>query len=310
MKDADSDTHKWFQDDISPDMTVFHSLKEVIYTGRSKFQSIDVINTGGFGVCLILDGKIQSSQSDEFIYHEALVHPAMIAHSNPERVFIAGGGEGATLREVLAHKTVRKVTMVDIDEQVVNVCRQFLGCFHQNSFDDPRAEICFSDARQYLEQTDDKFDVMIIDLPDPLEGGPASFLYTQEFYRIVKQRLRTDGIISVQAEPAGWSDLENFTSIAHTLSSIFPIASPYLTYIPSFTDAWGFVCASESVDPTKFSVEEIDTRISMRVTRELKSYDGLTHHGMFIMPKHIRQRLAAAKKIITDERSISVYERR
>ena len=119
MKDSDPDKHRWFSDNISPDLTMLHSIKERIYSGRTKFQSIDIINTGSFGVCLVLDGKIQSSEADEFIYHEALVHPAMLAHPQPEKVFIAGGGEGATLREVLAHKTVKRAVMVDIDEEVV-----------------------------------------------------------------------------------------------------------------------------------------------------------------------------------------------
>ena len=307
MKDSDPDKHKWFQDHINPHLTMLHSIKEVLYSRRGKFQSIDIINTGSFGICLVLDGKIQSSESDEFIYHEALVHPVMLAHPNPEKVFIAGGGEGATLREVLAHKTVKKVTMVDIDEEVVNVCRQFLPSFHQNSFDDPRAELHFTDARRYLEENDDKFDVIIIDLPDPLEGGPARLLYTQEFYHIVKQRLHRDGIISVQAESAGWTDLENFTAIILTLRTIFSIVCPYSTYIPSFTDVWGFASASESLDPSSFPIEEIDRRISVRIAKELKSYDGLTHQAMFIIPKHVRQQLATAKKIITDKRLIFAY---
>jgi spermidine synthase len=307
MKDSDPDKHKWFQDHINPHLTMLHSIKEVLYSGQSKFQSIDIINTGSFGICLVLDGKIQSSESDEFIYHEALVHPVMLAHPNPEKVFIAGGGEGATLREVLAHKTVKKVTMVDIDEEVVNVCRQFLPSFCQNSFDDPRAELHFTDARRYLEENDDKFDVIIIDLPDPLEGGPARLLYTQEFYHIVKQRLHSGGIISVQAESAGWTDLENFTAIIHTLRTIFSIVCPYSTYMPSFTDVWGFASASESLDPSSFPIEEIDRRISVRIAKELKSYDGLTHQAMFIIPKHVRQQLTAAKKIITDKQLIFAY---
>ena len=164
MKDSDPDKHKWFSDYISPDLTMLHSIKERIYSGRSKFQSIDIVSTGSFGVCLILDGKIQSSEADEFIYHEALVHPAMLTHPQPERVFIAGGGEGATLREVLAHKTVKKAVMVDIDEEVVSLCRRFLPSWHQNAFADPRAELHFVDARKYLEQINDKIEDIIIDL--------------------------------------------------------------------------------------------------------------------------------------------------
>jgi len=286
---------------------MLHSIKERIYSGRSKFQSIDIVNTGSFGVCLVLDGKIQSSEADEFIYHETLVHPAMLTHPQPERVFIAGGGEGATLREVLAHKTVKKAVMVDIDEEVVSLCRRLLPSWHQNAFDDPRTELHFIDARKYLEESSDKFDVIIIDLVDPLEQGPARLLYTQEFYQIVKQKLGPDGIMSVQAEPAEWRNLGNFTAIANTLRNVFPIARPYQVHVPSFLGLWGFVAASQSLDPPELTPEEIDTRISARISKKLKSYDGLTHQAMFTIPKHIRQQLAASKRIITDKQPISAY---
>jgi len=307
MKDSDPDKHKWFSDYISPDLTMLHSIKERIYSGRSKFQSVDIINTGSFGVCLVLDGKIQSSEADEFIYHEALVHPAMLAHPRPERVFIAGGGEGATLREVLAHKTVKKAVMVDIDEEVVSLCRRFLPSWHQNAFDDPRVELHFVDARKYLEESSDKFDVIIIDLVDPLEQGPARLLYTQEFYQIVKQKLGLAGVMSVQAEPSEWGNLDNFTAIVNTLRNVFPIARPYQVHVPSFLGLWGFVAASQSLAPSKLTPEEIDTRVSTRISKKLKSYDGLTHQAMFTIPKHIRQQLAASKKIITDKQPISAY---
>jgi len=307
MKDSDPDKHRWFSDYISPDLTMLHSIKERIYSGRTKFQSVDIINTGSFGVCLVLDGKIQSSEADEFIYHEALVHPVMLTHPRPEKVFIAGGGEGATLREVLAHKTVKKAVMVDIDEEVVSLCHRFLPSWHQNAFDDPRAEVHFADARKYLEESSDKFDVIIIDLVDPLEQGPARLLYTREFYQIVKQKLGPAGIMSVQAEPSEWKNLDNFTAIANTLRNVFPIARPYQVHIPSFLGLWGFVAASQSLDPSELTPEEINARISTRISKKLKSYDGLTLQAMFTIPKHIRQQLAASKRIITDKQPISAY---
>ena len=307
MKDSDPDKHKWFSDYISPDLTMLHSIKERIYSGRSKFQSIEIVNTGSFGVCLVLDGKIQSSEVDEFIYHEALVHPAMLTHPRPERVFIAGGGEGATLREVLAHKTVKKVVMVDIDEEVVNLCRRFLPAWHQKAFDDSRVELHFVDARKYLEESSDKFDVIIIDLVDPLEQGPARLLYTREFYEIVEQKLGIGGIMSVQAEPAEWANLDNFTAIASTLRNVFPITRPYQAHIPAFFGLWGFVTASQSLDPCELTPEEIDARISTRISKKPKSYDGLTHQAIFTIPKHIRQQLAASTRIITDKEPISAY---
>jgi len=290
-----------------PDVTILYRIRELTYSGKTKFQSIDIINNERFGKCLVLDGKIQSSEVDEFIYHEALVHPVMIAHSHPEKVFIAGGGEGATLREVLAHNSVKKAIMVDIDEEVVDICRRFLFAWHQNSFDDRRAELHFADAREYLEKNDDKFDVIIIDLPDPLQKGPARLLYTQEFYHLVKQRLQPDGIIAVQAESADWTELENFADIANTLANVFPIVRPYQAHIPSFNSLWGFASASQKLDPGKLTPEEIDSKISTRISKELKSYDGLTHQAMFTIPKHLRLKLSETRKVITDKEPISIY---
>ena len=307
MKDSDPDKHRWFHDYVNPDITILHRIKEVIYSGQTKFQSIAIIDNDSFGKCLVLDGKIQSSEVDEFIYHEALVHPAMVTHPNPEKVFIAGGGEGATLREVLAHNTVKKAVMVDIDEEVVNICRHFLPSWHQNSFDDQRAELHFADARAYLEKNDAKFDVIIIDLPDPLEKGPARLLYTREFYELVKQRLQPDGIISVQAESANWTQIANFVDIVNTLANVFPIVRPYQVHVPSFNSLWGFAIASQKLDPQKLTPEEIDLKISTRISRQLKSYDGLTHQAMFTIPKHLRLKLSEIEKVITDKEPISIY---
>ena len=308
MKHSDPDNrHNWFYDHISPDLTVMHSIREKIYSGRTKFQSVDIIKTGGFGTCLILDGKIQSSEADEFIYHEALVHPAMLAHPRPERVFIAGGGEGATLREVLKHKTVKSAVMVDIDEEVVDLCRRFLPLWHEKAFNDPRTELHFVDARKYLDESSEEFDVIIIDLADPLEEGPARLLYTKEFYRIIAQKLGPAGIMSVQAESSEWANLDNFAAIVSTLGNVFPVACPYQVHVPAFLGLWGFVSASQSLDPSALTPEEIDTRIPARISKQLRSYDGLTHQAMFTLPKHIRHQLAISKRVITDKEPISTY---
>ena len=308
MSDSDNpDQSKWLHDEISPDLVQIHSIKQVIYSGQTDFQSIRIVDTGSFGVCLVLDGKIQSSEIDEFIYHEALVHPAMLCHSNPKSVFIAGGGEGATLREVLAHNTVERATMLDIDSQVVDICRRFLPDLHQGSFDDSRVVIRFEDARDYLQKTNDRFDVVIIDLVEPLEAGPACLLYTKEFYQLVRERLNRNGILSVQSGASSWTNLHNFAAIINTLKSVFSIVCPYQVYVPSFVDLWGFATASDSIDPVKLSSGEIDSRISVRLPKKLKSYDGIGHCALFTLPKHIRHQLAITRRIITDRKPVFTY---
>ena len=302
----DIDPDKWFYDRVSQNLIQLHSIEEVLYSGQTRFQSAEIIRTGSFGRCLVLDGKIQSSEADEFIYHEALVQPAMITHPRPETVFIAGGGEGATLREVLSHKTVKRAVMVDIDEQVVALCRKYLPDYNRGSFEDKRTELLHVDAREYLAKSGELFDIIIIDLPDPIEEGPAYLLYTQEFYQLVRDRLTENGIISVQAGSASLTELLNLSAVNNTLKSVFPIVCAYQTDMPCFGGPWGFCLASLKLDPLLLSPAEVDKRISAR-SLDLKFYDGLTHQGIFSLPKYLRDEFSAQTKLITDDQPLYIY---
>jgi spermidine synthase len=301
--------NEWFHDHVTPDMVQSYRIKEVIHSGKTRFQSIEIIESGGFGRCLILDGKIQSSEWDEFIYHEALVHPPMIAHPHPQRVFIAGGGEGATLREVFAHSSVKKAVMVDIDEEVIDTCRRLLPSWHQGSFEDSRLELRFGDAKKHLEECanrGEKFDVVILDLPEPIEEGPAYLLHTKEFYQVVHEILATDGIISLQAGSSFWGNHQSFTAIINTLKAVFPLVFPYDTFIPSYGGTWGFALASPKMSPPP--PPEVEKRISSRTSSGLRFYDGLTHQGLFCLPKHLREAIAAETQVITIDRPFFIYQ--
>lgn len=301
------DSNKWLIDELSPDLMQIHGIRRVLQDTKTRFQNAQIVETATFGICLILDGKIQSGEKDEFIYHESLVHPAMIAHPNPEAVFIAGGGEGATLREVLSHCSVEKAVMVDIDKEVVELCEKYLPTFHRGSFEDKRTHLFYEDARKYLAETSDRFDVAIIDLTDPTEEGPARLLYTQEFYQLVKDRLKRGGIMTVQSGQSGWINLGNFVAINRTLRNIFKIVRPYQVYVPSFVDLWGFHTASDTVDPLKLSVAEINRRIKSRVGNNLRSYDGISQQALFSLSKRLREKIRRGRRVITDDATIFVY---
>jgi spermidine synthase len=303
----DIDPDKWFQDKVSRNLIQLHSIEEVLYSGQTKFQLAQIIRSGSYGKLLVLDGKIQSSEADEFIYHEALVQPAMLTHPRPEAVFIAGGGEGAVLREILAHQTVKRAVMVDIDAQVVALCQKFLPDYSLGAFQDRRTELVHTDAREYLVKSRQLFDIIIIDLPDPIEEGPAYLLYTQEFYQLVREKLTPKGIISVQAGSASLNELLNLASVNKTLKSVFPIVSPYQTDIPCFGGPWGFCLASLKLDPAKLSPAEVDKRISARKLAHLKFYDGLTHQGIFSLPKYLREELSKQGRLITDNEPLYIF---
>ncbi|MCX8126957.1 MAG: fused MFS/spermidine synthase, partial [Dehalococcoidia bacterium] len=235
---------KWLHDALSPDLVELHRINRVFCSGQTKYQKFDVVETASYGLTLLLDGKIQSAERDEFVYHDALVHPAMITHHGPENVFIGGGGEGATLREVLKHRSVRRVVMVDIDREVVEMSKSYLPAWSDGAFEDPRLELVHTDARKYLEETRERFDVLVLDFPDPLEGGPAYLLFTKEFYQLLTGRLAPAGIIALQAGDASYNNCATFLSVVNTLKTVFPVVRPYAVHVPSFSSPWGFATAS------------------------------------------------------------------
>ena len=295
---------KWYIEQTSEDEIILHSLKEIIYSGVSPYQRIEVIRSGNLGLCLLLDGKMQSSEVDEFIYHEALVHPVMILSESVERVLIAGGGEGATLREVLKHP-VKEVIMVDLDESVINIAKNYLPEWNSGAFDDPRVRLIIDDARAYIETTKNYFDVIIIDLPEPAEGGPAFLLYTEEFYKKIKKALKDSGMMVTQSASASINNLRVFVAIVTTLKRVFPYVKPYITYIPSFFAPWSFVLVSKKANP-EFSLEEITRKLSF-IQDSLKFYDIDAHIGMFSLPKYIKKAIEQGGVVIHDDSPLSFY---
>lgn len=289
----------WYCESLTPDLALLSRLNETIFSKETRYQRVDIIDTIPFGRCLVLDGKIQSSEADEFIYHEALVHPALLTHPNPKNILIAGGGEGSTLRETLKNSTVDKVTMVDLDEEVVEICKTYLPKHHAQSFNDPRLVMHYADVMQFLETTDDFYDVVIMDVPDPLEHGPAYQLYTQEFYTLLKSRLTNNGVAVIQAGFAGpTSYQEVFSPIYRTLSTIFPTLAPFRVFLPSFGGMWGFMLVSNNQSSIP-NQAEIDKAITERITSRLLFYDGETHTSIFALPKYLRNGLADEQRVIS-----------
>lgn len=295
---------KWYIEQTSEDEIILHSLKEIICFENSPYQRIEVIRSGNFGRCLLLDGKMQSAEADEFIYHEALVHPVMLFSESVNRILIAGGGEGATLREVLKYP-VQEVVMVELDESVVKIAKRYLPEWNSGAFDDPRVRLIIDDARAYIEKTKNYFDVIIIDLPEPAEGGPAYLLYTKEFYEKVKEALTENGMMVTQAASTSVNNLRVFVSIVTTLKQVFPYVRPYITYIPSFYAPWGFVMASKKVNPDEFS-NKIREKLSL-IEKTLRFYDVDAHTAMFCLPKHIKIAIETGGVVIRDDSPISFY---
>lgn len=299
--------HQLLIESFSPHEGHVHGVTGVIATSRSPYQAIEIVELGSYGKALILDGKVQSTTADEFIYHESIIHPAMLCHPHPRRVFVVGGGEGAPVREILKHPSVESVLMVDIDSEVVEFCRRYLPEMSAGALEDSRVRVEFMDARAFLESSDQTFDILIIDISEPIEEGPAYLLFTQEFYKIVFDRLTEHGALAVQAGTISLTGLDCFATVHATLRSVFPVVAPYFADIPSFGRPWGFLFAGKGEHPAAVSRDEIDRRIRERVRGTLRYYDGETHAMSFCLPKHVRERLAAETRIIEDNHPLFTF---
>jgi len=288
---------------VTPTFSTTTELECVFVKEESKFQKIGIIKTTDFGRTLTIDKRTQSAERDEFVYHESLVHPAMLAHNCPKSVFIGGGGEGATAREVLRHNTVERLVMVDIDDVVVEVCKKHLPEWVGGCYDDPRMELVIGDAKAWLENTNETFDVIILDISDPTEGGPGIALYFQSFYKTVLSKLNTGGVFVSQSGGAGLLTYkECFTVIHNTMRLTFSKAYAYLAEIPSFGSPWGFNLGFKDSSSKLLDKDDVNTRISKRIKdpEALRFYDGLTHQGMFGIPKYIRRDIEKEKRVLTE----------
>ncbi len=289
----------WIKEYLNPWDIYEHGITKVLIHKTTAYQEMYIVETGAYGIALILDGKWQSCCGDEFIYHEALVQPAMICHQNPKNVLILGGGEGATLREALRWHTVEKVVMVDIDGEVVAACQEYLEEMHQNSFDDPRVELVIGDAIEFLDNTSQKWDIVISDLSDPIESGPSFKLFTQEYYSKIHQILTPEGLITVQAGPTSPTDMDLHASLIKTLGTVFTDVISYSSYVPSYACPWGFALASKQNIPRQPNPEQTDALLAEKTTGGLRLIDGIGLLGIFQTPAYIRHAIENATQVYT-----------
>jgi spermidine synthase len=282
--------------------TFTYRLKSVIYYGKTAFQNVLIADTYNYGRALMLDGAIQSAEDDEAVYHELLVQPAMLRHPEPRDVLIIGGGEGATLREVLVHSSVKSATMVDLDREVVELCREHLTGWHMGAFDDPRARMVFDDGRKFVADADSRYDVVIIDVVDMLDNGPAQSLYTRQFYELLHRRLRPGGIVVVQALEFSFLVDKAHAALARTLRTVFPEVHSYRVHVPSFLSCWGFLVASDWFSPLHWTADEIDRAIEAKIGARWPDHlTGEFLRGCFSLCKETRFLLSLPGPILEDD---------
>jgi len=196
MKKLYSKKEKWFYEDIRG-FCCGLEIRKVLYSKKSKFQEIQILESKTWGRVLILNKTIQTTERDEFIYHEMISHVPLFLHSKPEKVLIIGGGDGGTLKEVLKHNTVKNVILVEVDKYVIEASKKYLQKIHQNSYYNKRAEIIIGDGVAFIKNCKNIFDVIIIDSTDPV--GMAEDLFSDDFYKDALVALKTDGILVAQS---------------------------------------------------------------------------------------------------------------
>ena len=281
---------QWYVEEFSPTEMHHHALEETYYSGRTQFQSVAVVRSAAFGKMLIIDGDTQSSQGDERIYHETLVHPALAAADDRRDVLILGGGEGATLREVLRCPDVRSCTMVDIDGEVVELSKRYLAEWGAAAWKDPRANVIIGDALKFLREEEATFGVVISDLTEPLEDSPSHSLFNASVFQDIKARLVDGGVYVLQASTASFHNSALHAKMARTLRAFFRNVASFSTHVPAFDTEWAFLACSDRVDLASLEPSRIDAYVA-KLTGESMFYDAETHRRLFARPLYLRRAL-------------------
>jgi spermidine synthase len=271
----------WFTDRETDHLRVEHGIKRILYQGRSKYQEIAVIEGMDFGRMLILDGVIQLSQRDEFVYHEMLTHVPLLTHPKPEKVLVIGGGDGGTVREVLKHPEVRRVHLVDIDAMVLDVCREYFPEL-AGSLDDPRVTVHIADGIEFVKTRRQAFDVILIDSTDP--EGPGEGLFTEDFYGNVAGALRKEGSMAMQSG-----------------SSVFTpelVQQTYEKVSSQFTAVWVYTASVPTYSVAPFSLmlaakRHLDPTLPRRQPKGpgMRYYSPEIHKASFALPPYVRELL-------------------
>lgn len=271
------------------------TFDEIIFDEVTEFQKATLVRTEAFGKTLFLDDILNSAEADEFIYHECLVHPAMLRARERKRVLIIGGAEGGVLREVLKYSEVEECIMVDIDGELVDLCRHHLGDVYGNPWKDPRARILHQDGRAFLEQAR-PFDVIILDLNEATEEGPARLLFTREFYNLVRQRLNPGGMTSIQSE---WINTGFHLDLYRTQKASLGEISVMEVAVPSFLmpEALNLACADGSIAHP--GMEELDSMLKEREVRT-RFYNGTMDHKIRMLSPTQKEGYSRPSRIFSD----------
>lgn len=255
-----------------------------VYSAQSKYQRIDIFDSPEFGRFLTLDGFIMLTEKDEFIYHEMITHVPMAVHPDPKNILVIGAGDGGVIRELARYSCIENIDLVEIDEMVVEVCKEYLpktAC----CFDDPRLTIYYQDGLKFIRDCDDKYDIIIVDSTDPF--GPGEGLFTKEFYGNCSKALEADGIMVNQHESAFYENDANAMKRAHSrIVKSFPISRVYQAHIPTYPSGhWLFGFASKKYHPVRDLLAYQWSQYNINTNY----YNTNLHKGSFYLPNYVEK---------------------
>ena len=247
-------TELWIEERFQDIYKMEYRIDKTLFSGESSFQKVDVVQTRGHGKMLLNDGLVMVSEKDEFVYHDMITHVPLFVHPDPKKVRIIGGGDGTCLREVLKHSALEQAMLVDLDGQLVDICKTYLREMSQDSLNDDRAIVRVGDGSEFVRHTDMSFDAIIVDSTDPL--GPSEPLFSKEFYLACKKVLREGGILIAQAGNLMYQD-DFGRQIGEDFASLFAMSGYYQAAVPSYIGglhafAWG----SDKTDLAKPALRE------------------------------------------------------
>ena len=263
---------------------------ETLYAGRSEFQKIDVYENARFGRVLTLDDLVQTTEADEYCYHEMLVHPALASMERVERALIIGGGDGGTLRHVLMHGP-SEVVMCEIDAEVVRVCRELMPSVSDGAFDDPRGRVVFADGAAFVAEHESTFDAIVVDGSDAV--GPATVLFSEGFYAACRRALVPGGVFVSQTGSPMFQP-EEFDLALRNLSLAFPTVEPYLGAVPTYPGVlWSYMAATDGDPLSVVSADVVSDRLRARqITTRYYTPD--VHGAAFALPAFVETLREAA----------------
>ncbi len=276
----------WYSENHTKNVKFSIKVDRQLFSKQSKFQRIDVFESKEFGRFLTLDGYMMLTEKDEFIYHEMITHVPMAVHPNVKNVLVIGAGDGGVIRELTRYKTIENIDLVEIDEMVVEVSKEFLkqtAC----SFDDERVNIYFQDGLKFIRRKSDEYDLIIVDSTDPF--GPGEGLFTKEFYGNCFKALKDDGIMVNQHEsPFYTSDAIAMKRAHKRIVESFDMSRVYQAHIPTYPSGhWLFGFASKKYHPTR----DLKARAWRELGIKTKYYNTNLHKGSFYLPNYVEEML-------------------